>query len=94
MLAQLTRHVGVQRDQSVECHPQVIGRQLQLIKHVLHRQVVYVLAVEVNETGVDQEAFLEDFELKQLWQFLVERSLASHLLNQCFFHEAAADHKN
>ena len=48
MLAKLAGHIGVQGDQRVESHPEVIGWQLKLVKHVLHRQVAYILAVEVD----------------------------------------------
>ena len=75
----------------MEGDPELVGWKLELIQHLLHTEVILILAVEIDDACVDQEAFLENVALDEHWHLFAAHLQASFLLMQSLFNQAAAN---
>ena len=72
VFTELAWQIRVQNNECLESDPQFESWQIELFKHLLHAQIVDVLAVQVDDTRVDQEALLEDVVVHNVWHGLIQ----------------------
>ena len=91
MLFQLSRHVRVQLDESLECHPKLIRWKIKLTEHLLNAQIVDILEIEVDHAGVDQETFQESVVFNHLGHLFLHHLKAPKFFIECFLNECTED---
>ena len=91
VLSELPWKIRVEHDEGLEGDPELVGWKLELIQHLLHTQVILILAVEIDDACVDQEALLENVALDEHWHLFAAHLQASLLLMQSLFYQAAAN---
>ena len=57
----------------------------------MHTQIILILAVEIDDACVDQEAFLENVAFNEHWHLFAAHLQASLLFMQSLLDEAAAN---
>ena len=79
VLFKLTGHVWHQSYEVAESGPEFISLQLDFFKHLTQSQVHNVLAIQVDNSGVDQEAFLKDVVLEDVRHLLLHSCESAQL---------------
>ena len=79
MLFKLTWHVRHQSYEVAERCPEFISLQLYFLEHFTQSQVHDVLAIQVDNSGIDQEALLKDVVLEDVRHLLLHSCESAQL---------------